>query len=195
MAYVWAPVSGTITSTNCFCNCYAGEPSCPQPSDCPSGSACRHAPSSYWLGVYPGPEDIGARQDTQVYFSASNYVLSIKFLRKRICKTLPESDKATEALEVDMYSQPNASGTLLGKILYGHVTNRVPLDGEVRNISSYANNWDNMPSIGTIAPTATAAWCSTGPHVHLECSSNGSRNGLCCGNGTSAKGTLIYIYS
>ncbi len=187
MAYVWSPITGTVTSTNCYCDCLGG---CPTPTDCQS-SPCKHGASSYWLGVWPGPEDIAAAQGTQVYFSASNYVLSIKFVYRRLCQTLG-TEAATEALEVQMYSQANASGTLLGRVLYGHVTNRQPYDGEVRNISSYSNNWDNMPSIGTLAPRASQDWCSTGPHVHMECSSEFTRNGLCCGNNTSAKGTLIY---
>lgn len=189
MAYLWSPITGSVTSTNCRCDCLGGCNTVEQCRDSP----CRHNASSYWLGVWPGPEDIGAAEKTQVYFSASNYVLSIRFVWQRICQTLG-TEAATEALEVRMYSQPNAGGTLLGRVLYGHVTNRVA-DGTVRNISSYGNNWDNMPSIGTVAPGASQRWCSTGPHVHLECSSNGWRNGLCCGEHTNAKGHLIYVYS
>lgn len=131
MTSVFSPVTGTITSTNCYCDCLGG---CNTVEQC-QDSSCKHNASDYWLKVWPGPQDIGALQGTQLYFSASSFVLSIKFVRVRICQALGYED-ATEALEIQMYNQPNAGGSSLGRVPYGHVNNR-PQDGEVRNISDY----------------------------------------------------------
>jgi hypothetical protein len=172
MPVVKSPFSGSVTSVCCYCR-DSDFPNCPPagPVDCwsqcppPKQEHPCHHPITQAGSGWPGPIDLHAAVGTPVYFRASNDVASIKVLGCNICP--PHTGPDNWGLKIEMYSGPNATGSLLGAVVYGHLANRFFFfqGGQVANRELYGNEWQHC-QIGTVAPHERV--CSYGPHIHME---------------------------
>lgn len=188
MAYVCAPLFGTVTSNQaCLCrdSVYTECPDgCPTPEQCPPDNRCHHWPCQNWGGAYPGPLDVGAAPGTRVWFDADSSVQSIRIAPVAICPGY--SGGSTEAVEVVLYASPNGYGEI-GRVLYGHVTQRNPNLMNTLQNRDYYGSWFNLPELGVVAE---AGPCSSGGHVHMD-RQGGSGSSLCCGASTTYS-TQVY---
>lgn len=155
--YVYAPVSGEIWALDYYCK-KAGHPAHPTVG----GSGYDH------------PIDLGEglSDGTVIRFRGTSNIKSIKVEHiGNVCATDPSP--WTDGVKVHMYTGYNATGTLVGTVLYGHLKERLA-DGTVKNKPS--GSWGQY--LGKL-PHDCNCGCSIGIHVHMECK-GGSRNSLSC---------------
>ncbi len=188
-AYLYAPVSGSVTNLDhrqCCCTCCPSN-TCPGTCNCSETcnnnnclTPCTHIACNGGGGMV----DIGTG-DSEIYLQVNATVVrSIRTYVQALCCNR-DTSSYSRAVTVELWSQQYANGVHIGTILYGHIDN--PQVGH--------NNIINLAS-GSLRLGYTLGGpygsCFSGRHIHME-KWAGSRV-VQCGAGTTRGSTLIYQF-
>lgn len=162
------------------CTTCGSQQSCNTP-----GAACPHCAGIDGLCC---AADIGGAANTAVRLRCTASIASIRTVKTgrnndpafdpvnngdglcRFPPPLPGFAWVDEGLRVELYCNYGATGQLLGTVFYGHLRNRI------------ANGVYNDPNglilgyLGNQDCGAPCNGCYSGIHLHMACSSNGTRN-------------------
>lgn len=215
-AYVYSPRSGSAISLNCYCNrswtsgtsiCTG---SCPN-NDCKcTGTSCRNnqncatcsspclCKNCCWHVItqsgYQLPLDVSSAADSWIYAYLSAAIASVRRVWSgNICATATGDINRGTILE--LYAGLNATGTFIGRVLYGHIKNRQGTNGEVINKSGELP-W--IVSIGQIPTVPSGQGCYLSTHVHMEAKSESgtaSRTPSTCNGSLSAGTSVVYSWT
>jgi len=176
-AYVYAPVSGSITGRNRYCT-----GSCACDGDGSTHHACASGCSNPQTCDWHDPVDIGTGGATPgIYLYVSSGVQSIRTFVQYLCCSSSQNDYG-RAVTVELYAQPNAV-CYIGTLKFGHVAFPQVEDNHVYNISG-------SRKIGTVVGGSFDN-CYSGPHSHME-RYDGETRAPCCCAAVTAGSTPIY---
>ncbi len=180
-AYVYAPVSGTITGLDQYCSCVGSTK--PHPRCC-----CDQLCRDQWYN----PVDIGTHRQTPsiwLYFSIG--IRSIRtFIRYLCCDGCSgQQHDYSRTVIVELYAEPNAV-CYIGAVKFGHVAFPQVQDGQIYNFSGATSIKIGYVVGGDYPPNCKnegKECCYTGPHVHMERSGGERVAPPCCA--TVSEGT------
>lgn len=172
-AYVYAPVSGTVSGRNKYCTS-----TCACAGDGNLHSLCTCGQPCVWYD----PVDIRTCGSTpSIWLYVSSDIKSIRTFIQYLCCGGAQNDYG-RAIIVELYAQPNAV-CYIGSVKFGHVAFPRVQHGQIYNISGSIQ-------IGTVMGGSYGN-CYTGPHTHME-RSGGETVAPCCCATVSAGTTPIY---
>ena len=215
-AYIYAPLSGLAISLNCYCNrrwtsnvsfCSG---SCPNGNCQCSGTLCREnqncatcaspclCRNCCWhvstQSGYQQPIDISGAAGTWLYAYMSAAIASVKIIHvSGICASATGDINLGTILE--LYTGSNATGSLIGRVFYAHLSNRQHSNGQVFNKSG-AMPW--FVSIGQVPSVPANQNCYLSTHVHMEAQSGigtVSRSPSTCNGSLSAGTSVVYSWT
>lgn len=215
-AYVYSPRSGSAISLNCYCNrswtsgtstcsgtcpgnnCQCTGTSCQSNQNCATCTNPCLCKNCCWHVItqsgYQRPIDISSAADSWIYAYLSAAVASVKRRWSAgLCAGI--GGDINQGTVLELYSGLNASGTFIGRVLYGHIKNRQGTDGQVINKSGPLP-W--IVSIGQIPPVPGGQSCYLSTHVHMEGKSEAgavSRTPSACNGSVSAGTSVIYSWA
>ena len=130
--------------------------------------------------------------NTSVYFISYGYTglssIKVRHIDGMCGDPSLWSNDAHDGLVVEMYTGSNASGTMIGTVGYGHMTNRLA-HNTIRNFTTSTKNvWlGQVPVDTTYCPGCD---CYRGAHIHLQASGLVSQTGIAgCNSTTFVKGS------
>lgn len=215
-AYVYAPFSGSAVSLNCYCNrawtpdlsicsgscanndcrcngtvCSSGQ-DCASCGDCSCRNCCWHVITQ---SGFQQPLDVSGSADKWIYAYLSAAIASVKVRwSANICGGGVSGD-INHGTILELYAGINASGTLIGRVLYGHLKNQQHFDGKIVNKSG-AMPW--FVSIGQVPSTPAGQTCYLSTHLHMEGRSETggvSRHASGCNGWLSAATSVVYSWT
>lgn len=175
-AYVYAPISGTISGRDNYCDCR----NCP--STC-NGCGNPHSPCKNWAS----PVDIAGMGAIYLYVNYPTVRRVQVWVEYRCCNSQQNNDYA-RTITVDLYVYDNGKHCYVGSVMYGHVANPTVQNGQWIDLSSSQLKLGDM-----VAPNPNYSYCYSGWHVHLE-RFLGEVVAPCCCNSVTAGTTPIYRY-
>ena len=172
--YVYSPISGTMTSCISEQKYRTLSGGCSCPCAGPHGTMLANRPidvggSPYtWLDLI-----VKAYSGTQVY--------SVKTVRRYgvACTGSPGGGQ-DDAVEAWMYTGSGGGGTLIGKVVFGHVYN--PIADGYHDTGTFPLDTSKriLYSIGQV-PAGYTSGCYEGGHVHMETFGTGYVSASCSG--------------
>lgn len=180
---VYSPFTNLVIALDCYCynktfvpcnssSCptAANYPYCKDKTNCLScnGSCfcnfcCKHTVVGENSG-YCCPLDIKASQDQWIYAYLSGGIGSVKLVwMDAVC--LNYTGEINQGVYLEAYTGLNATGTKLGRLLYGHVKNRKP-NNSIWNRVCCDYPW--FVTIGQVPAYPGQQKCYGGPHTHFS---------------------------
>ncbi len=198
---VYAPMSGSVWSLDCYC--YFTASACSGPNSgcgcgCGSGSGCDSGQGRICahcaIPGYSSPVDIGgASSGDTLWFYANCPVKSINAEQfTGGCPGQSNSSQWAQSLKITMYDNFGGSGSQLGVVVYHHVANRV--SGVINNSDPTGclyNHYCAIP-IGYFTSNCGCS-CYSGVHVHMQ-RGGGSTESMSCGQSLTGGGGGSAIY-
>ncbi len=176
-AYVYAPISGTITGRDYYCTDDLG---CRCPGSC-SGCLSTHVPCKGWAS----PVDIAGTGSVYLYVNTA--VRKVQTWVELRCCSSGDGTDYRQAITVDLYVYNNGKYCYVGSVMYGHVANAQVQNGAWYDLSSSGGKL----KLGDVP--GGKLWCYSGPHTHME-RYLGEVVAPCCCASVQAGTTVIYRF-
>jgi hypothetical protein len=174
-AYVYAPISGTVTGRDSYCSCPCG--------NC-NGCGSAHGRCKNWAS----PIDIAGTGSIYLYVNYPT-VRRVQTWVEYKCCCQETNNSYARSITVDLYVYDNGKYCYVGSVMYGHIANPTVNNGQWIDLTSSSLKLGDVIG-GTYTCTFT---CYSGAHVHLE-RNLGETVAPCCCASVTAGTTAIYRF-